>query len=322
MRFRRQGPERRRCRRRGHARCAQTSIAVWLAAILVSDLGSRPLPVLNNAPGPFNPNVGAVDIQVAALLQSDGPAIFAALKADAQATATFPDGYFNFENTASGGLISSFTTYGLTNDAYLKPSVAAPGGNILSTYPVDKGSYSVMSGTSMAAPFISGVAALFIQQHGQVDPAVIKAIFETTTTSVVTSIGGSQLQTVAQQGGGLINAYDAVLFKTILSPSEFSLGDSAGAVASGQITIQNAGSSTVSYRLSHVAAPAALTFGEVRQQPRPSRRSSFANPGAAPLVRTASSLTLAPPSSSTALRPSTLTRPLSPSAPEEALPSP
>lgn len=226
------------------------------------------LAVLNNAPGLFNPNVGSVDVQVAALLQSDGPAIFAALQADAKATATFPDGFYNFENKATAGLISDFSTYGLTNDAYLKPSVGAPGGNILSTYPVAMGSYSVMSGTSMATPFISGVAALFIGQNGRVDPAVIKSILQTTTTPVVTEIGGSQLQTIAQQGGGLVNAYDAVLFKTIISPAEFSLNDTASAVGSGQITIDNTGAAAVSYRISHVAAPAALTFGSVRLMPQ------------------------------------------------------
>jgi subtilisin family serine protease len=133
----------------------------------------------------------------------------------------------------------------------------------LSTYPVAKGSYAVLSGTSMATPFLSGVAALFIGQNGKVDPDLIKKIFETTTTPVFTSMGGSELQTVAQQGGGLINAYDAVLFKTIISPSEFNLNDTQHAVTTGQITIENTGAAAVSYRISHAPAPAALTFGQV-----------------------------------------------------------
>lgn len=116
----------------------------------------------------------------------------------------------------------------------------------------------------MATPFLSGVAALFIGQNGKVDPDLITKIFETTTTPVYTQMGGSQLQTIAQQGGGLINAYDAVLFKTIISPAEFNLNDTVHAVTSGQVTIDNTGSAAVSYRISHVAAPAALTFGSVR----------------------------------------------------------
>lgn len=219
--------------------------------------------VVNNAPGSLTADIGDVDIQSAILLQTDGAAIFAALAADPTLTATFPSTYFNFANNDTAGLVSDFTTYGLTNDGFLKPSIAAPGGNILSTWPVAKGSYTVISGTSMATPFISGVAALFISQNGAIDPLVLKAILETSSTTIPTTIGGSQLNTMAQAGSGLINAFDAVLFKTVVSPSEFSLNDTANAVTSGTITLDNTGSSATSYRISHLPAGTALTFGSV-----------------------------------------------------------
>ncbi|KAM0348386.1 hypothetical protein ACHAPU_004356 [Fusarium lateritium] len=57
-----------------------------------------------------------------------------------------------------------FTTWGPTNELLLKPDIAAPGYMIMST--VLNQSYHELSGTSMSAPYIAGIAALFIGQYG------------------------------------------------------------------------------------------------------------------------------------------------------------
>ena len=44
---------------------------------------------------------------------------------------------------------------------YLKPDLVAPGVNIVA--PVPGGSYRIVTGTSFAAPFVSGAAALLMQ---------------------------------------------------------------------------------------------------------------------------------------------------------------
>lgn len=65
---------------------------------------------------------------------------------------------FNLENQITvganmpSGLMASFSNYG-----YHQVHVLAPGHQILSTVP---GGWAIMSGTSMAAPFVSGLAAL------------------------------------------------------------------------------------------------------------------------------------------------------------------
>src|SRR5262249_15458269 len=57
--------------------------------------------------------------------------------------------------------MSSFSNYGK-----LAVQVAAPGGDILST--ANDGTYVLKSGTSMAAPMVSGVAALAIAANPQI----------------------------------------------------------------------------------------------------------------------------------------------------------
>lgn len=54
------------------------------------------------------------------------------------------------ENNETGGfLANSLTSWGPTWELGVKPNIAAPGENILSTYLTSDGSYRVMTGTSM-----------------------------------------------------------------------------------------------------------------------------------------------------------------------------
>ena len=78
-----------------------------------------------------------------------------------------------------------------TNPSILKPDVIAPGVNIIAAWPQNLGptalpedlrrvNFTVMSGTSMACPHVSGIAALIHSAHPKWTPAAIKSALMTT----------------------------------------------------------------------------------------------------------------------------------------------
>ncbi|MGL6227269.1 MAG: S8 family serine peptidase [Thermoguttaceae bacterium] len=72
--------------------------------------------------------------------------------------------------TDSSGHLADFSNYGVKS-----VDLAAPGNNILSTYPVSSGNkYMYMSGTSMATPMVAGAVALLFSIHPNWTPEQMK----------------------------------------------------------------------------------------------------------------------------------------------------
>jgi subtilisin family serine protease len=94
-----------------------------------------------------------------------------------------------------GGRRSYFSNGGARLD------LTAPGENIVAPVP---GGYASKSGTSMAAPFVAGAAALVIARHPDWTPAQVRAQLENTATKYGTAGHSDDL------GYGEVNLFEAV----------------------------------------------------------------------------------------------------------------
>lgn len=131
--------------------------------------------------GPFNSQAPSVATGAISVGSVDSTLNVTAI----QNSTSTPPTILNSANTVTGGYVSFFSSWGPSSEGALKPQIVAPGGDILSTYPISLGSYSILSGTSMAAPYIAGVVALLKQVRGSsISPNLVASLLTTGATPV------------------------------------------------------------------------------------------------------------------------------------------
>jgi subtilisin family serine protease len=211
--------------------------------------GATAAVVHNNNPGNFNGTLGTpVAIATVSVSQDDGLFIRSQV---APVMMTWTDQMDSFPSP-TGGLISSFSAYGLAPDLSLKPDIGAPGGSIFSTYVMEKSNYATLGGTSMASPHTAGAAALLLQAHPRTPAQKVRRILQNSADPAFWTLnpGIGFYDSVHRQGAGMLDVDDAILATTVIEPGKISLGESEGGPAVHTVTLENNGPTDVTYDLS------------------------------------------------------------------------
>lgn len=231
--------------------------------------GAKQIIFYNNVDGILQPQTTSPNTTSALVTNNQGVQWISALISGLNITLTFislaesPGFAIQIPNTISGGFMSTYTSWSPTNELHIKPEVSAPGGNILSTWPIALGSYAVLSGTSMATPYIAGVIALLKQVRGAITPEEAATLLSTTAKPVLFNDGSGTYTYIAptiQQGGGMVDAYAAAHSVSTLDIKRIELNDTTRFTPSHFFTIFNAGTVPVIYELEHIAAATAYAF--------------------------------------------------------------
>ncbi len=113
--------------------------------------------------------------------------------------------------------VAHFSSRGPVSPFYIKPDMVAPGAYINSTQ--NNGGYNFTSGTSYAAPHVSGAAALLLQKNPELHHHEIKSLLLTTVESVSDAYG--QEFSLHESGAGRLDIGNAYGAKLIITPPNF-----------------------------------------------------------------------------------------------------
>lgn len=173
-------------------------------------------------------------------------------------TTDYPTSAFVAVNPISPAKTSTFSSIGPPALGFLKPTLSGPGGQILSTFPRKDGYFEVLSGTSQAVPYISGIIALLKKARPNLSAQQITRILASTARPAGFSDGSNFsypfLAPAWQQGGGLVSAYDAYRCQTLLDTEALSFNDTANFQRELSFTVQNIGDGPQDYQLMNIPA--------------------------------------------------------------------
>ena len=137
------------------------------------------------------------DLKVSAAVRS-GLVLVASAGNEGNSLVNYPAGFIDTVSVASSNeneQRSASSSYGQTVD------VSAPGEDVLSLFPDESLAYA--TGTSMAAPMVSGLAATLISQNDSIEPIDVRSV-------IIESVDPMKTNSFRPVGSGRINAQKAM----------------------------------------------------------------------------------------------------------------
>ncbi|KAJ3333375.1 hypothetical protein HDU76_008819 [Blyttiomyces sp. JEL0837] len=209
-------------------------------------------------------SIGGSELIPSAFINHDGGlAILKSKKPKVQISKQFK----NVPNQKAGTITES-SSGGLDPQLNIKPDIGGIGSTVFSTISPHSAAnnslisaYNSLDGTSMATPYVSGCIALLLQANPSLTFEQVRAILQ--NNAVPANIYNSTLiDSVTRQGAGLIQIYNAINSKTMVTPSALSLNDTVNTKESYTIAITNSNKVPVTYTVSHIGAAQANGFVE------------------------------------------------------------
>ena len=179
----------------------------------VANVGGKAVVIFNNqkgiflgellhkfAPPDYRPRIPALSMS-----DTDGKLLKEKIQEGANATLNV---FYNPD------FVAHFSSRGPVSPFYIKPDLVAPGVFVNTTR--NNAQYNLTSGTSFAAPHVSGAAALLLERNPDFSPQEIKSLL-ITTTDFVTDAYNNKFP-IETTGAGRLNVTRAFEANLIISP--------------------------------------------------------------------------------------------------------